>query len=78
MSPHISLINITDFCRGYFFVCGNYNVAHSLEKNSRACHLQRMHFYISSLDLVWAWPASQCEIGSLEDNMQLSRNDEYV
>ena len=28
--------------------------------------------------LVWAWPASLSEIESLEDNMQLCRNDEYV
>ena len=28
--------------------------------------------------VVWAWPASLGEIRNLEDNMQLSRNDEYV
>ena len=29
-------------------------------------------------EVVWAWPVSLREIGSLGNNVQLSRNNEYI
>ena len=63
-----------------FYSIAKYNLFALLGDNIHFTKLHTLLFFaaVACCILVWVWPASLREIGSLEDNMQLSRNDEYV